>query len=32
MKILFVDDNKYVVEALKKKLNWKAYGIDEVFG
>ena len=32
MKLLIVDDNKYVVEGLKKQLNWNALGVDEVFG
>ena len=32
MKLLIVDDNKYVVEGLKRQLNWSAFGIDEIFG
>lgn len=32
MKLLIVDDNKYVVEGLKRQLNWSILGIDEVFG
>ena len=32
MKLLIVDDNKYVVEGLKKQLNWNELGVDEVFG
>lgn len=32
MKLLVVDDNKYVVEGLKKQLNWSILGIDQVFG
>ncbi len=32
MKLLIVDDNKYVVEGLKRRLNWELFGIDEVFG
>lgn len=32
MKLLIVDDNKYVVEGLSRQLDWKAYGIDELFG
>ena len=32
MKLLVVDDNKYVVEGLKNQLDWKAMGIEEVFG
>lgn len=32
MKLLIVDDNKYVVEGMMRKLDWNAYGIDELFG
>lgn len=32
MKLLIVDDNKYVVEGVKRQLNWKLLGIEEVFG
>lgn len=32
MKLLIVDDNKYVVEGLKSQLDWQALGIDQVFG
>ena len=32
MKLLIVDDNKYVVEGVSRRLDWNAYGIDEVFG
>lgn len=32
MKLLIVDDNKYVVEGLKSQLDWKELGVDEVFG
>ena len=32
MKLLIVDDNKYVVEGMLRKLDWNAYGIDELFG
>ena len=32
MKLLIVDDNKYVVEGLKRQLSWNVFGIEEVFG
>ena len=32
MKLLIVDDNKYVVEGVSRRLDWNAYGIDELFG
>ena len=32
MKLLIVDDNRYVVEGLKCQIDWKAFGIDELFG
>lgn len=32
MKLLIVDDNKYVVEGLKRQLNWSILGIDKVLG
>lgn len=32
MKLLIVDDNKYVVEGLKRQLKWSVFGIDEVIG
>lgn len=32
MKLLIVDDNKYVVEGLKQQLNWQELGVDAVFG
>lgn len=32
MKLLIVDDNKYVVEGLKRQLKWELLGIDTVFG
>lgn len=32
MKLLIVDDNKYVVEGLKRQLNWSILGIEEIFG
>lgn len=32
MKILIVDDNRFVVESLKIQIPWKEYGINEIFG
>lgn len=32
MKLLIVDDNKYVVEGLKRQIDWNSFGIDELFG
>ncbi len=32
MKLLIVDDNKYVVYELKRQLQWNVLRIDEVFG
>ena len=32
MKLLIVDDNKYVVAFLRKQLNWEAFGIEELIG
>lgn len=32
MKLLIVDDNRYIVEHLKKSVDWERLGIDEVFG
>lgn len=32
MKLLIVDDNRYVVEGLKRQIDWNAFGIDELFG
>ena len=32
MRLLIVDDNKYVVEGLKRQLNWSVFGIDEIIG
>lgn len=32
MKLLIVDDNKYVVYGLERQLQWNVLGIDEVFG
>ena len=32
MRLLIVDDNKYVVEGLKRQLNWGVFGIDEIIG
>ena len=32
MKLLIVDDNKYVVALLRKQLNWEAFGIEELIG
>lgn len=32
MKLLIVDDNKYVVTLLRRQLNWEAFGIEELIG
>lgn len=32
MNIVILDDNKYVVELLRKQLNWEAFGITEIIG
>lgn len=32
MKLLIVDDNRYVVEGLKRQIDWNSFGIDELFG
>lgn len=32
MKLLIVDDNRYVVEGLKRQIDWNTFGIDELFG
>ena len=32
MKLLVVDDNKYVVEGIKRQLDWQELGIDGVYG
>lgn len=32
MKLLVVDDNKYVVEGIRRQLNWTELGIDSVYG
>ena len=32
MKLLVVDDNKYVVEGIKRQLDWEELGIDCVYG
>lgn len=32
MKLLIVDDNKYVVEGIKRQLNWEELMIDGVYG
>ena len=32
MKLLVVDDNKYVVEGIKRQLDWEELGIDSVYG
>ena len=32
MKLLIVDDNRYVAEGLRLQIDWAAYGIDELIG
>ena len=32
MKLLIVEDNKYVVTLLRRQLNWEAFGIEEPIG
>ena len=32
MNLLIVDDNRYVVEGLKRQIDWHAFGMENVFG
>ena len=31
MNLLLVDDEEYVIESIKKNMNWVEYGIDQVY-
>ncbi|HFI0127591.1 TPA: response regulator [Streptococcus suis] len=31
MKILLVDDDSYIIQALNEKINWEEFGVDQVF-
>ena len=31
MKILLVDDDSYIIQALNEKIDWKGFGVNQVF-